>query len=550
MTSHAQPRRSRPGRRTALRWTAVLAAVAAAAAGLSQVPDALAGGDDVEPRCLGPGRVIEVAVTPEVRTAVADVATALNRFDAQAGLCRRTKVTVETPAVVATRVRSGGTRPDVWVPDSSLWLSRAASRAAWAVGQQPSIARTPVVFAVRKEVADGVAVRGAGLAGLVASAPGTSVRLGLPQPDRSAVTAGALLDLQAAVARRAHSAAAPAVLAATLRRTDPSLTGDPAALLDTVSASGDTIAVAVTEQAVAVHNAASNLDAQVEALRPEAGGFALDFPVLAMIRQREVGAAALRLLAGLQSPFGQQRLLAAGLQTPEPDQVAAPSRTVEEAVRTYLSITRGARMLAVFDVSGSMGQVVPDAGGATRMDLARRAAAAAMPLLPPDSRVGLWEFSTDLTARSDHRELFPVGPVAATGNGEDRSAELALAVAGLQQIADGGTGLYDTTLAAVRAVRRDWDPDRVNSVVLLTDGRNDDPDGIDLTTLLRQLKAEADALRPVPVVSLVYGPDADAAALRAISGVTGGAAYVVRDPRRVGEIMLDAFGRRACEPEC
>ncbi len=54
----------------------------------------------------------------------------------------------------------------------------------------------------------------------------------------------------------------------------------------------------------------------------------------------------------------------------------------------------------------------------------------------------------------------------------------------------------------------------------------------------------------MPVISLVYGPDADAAALQAISDVTGGAAYVARDPRRVGDIVLDAFGRRPCEPGC
>ena len=134
--------------------------------------------------------------------------------------------------------------------------------------------------------------------------------------------------------------------------------------------------------------------------------------------------------------------------------------------------------------------------------------------------------------------------------GSERRAALALGVAGLQQIVDGGTGLYDTTLAAGRAVRRGWDTDRVNSVVLLTDGRNDDTDGIDLTTLLAQLRAENDPQRPVPVISLVYGPDADAAALRAISEATGGATYVARDPRQVGQIMLDAFGRRACRPAC
>jgi hypothetical protein len=126
---------------------------------------------------------------------------------------------------------------------------------------------------------------------------------------------------------------------------------------------------------------------------------------------------------------------------------------------------------------------------------------------------------------SDHRELVPLGPLDGPDGGADRRAALALGVAGLQQIVDGGTGLYDTTLAAVRAVRRGWDPDRVNSVVLLTDGRNDDTDGIDLTTLLAELRAENDPQRPVPVISLVYGPDADAAALRAISDATGGATY-------------------------
>ena len=154
------------------------------------------------------------------------------------------------------------------------------------------------------------------------------------------------------------------------------------------------------------------------------------------------------------------------------------------------------------------------------MDLARRAAAGAMPLLPPGSEVGLWEFATKLVGRSDHRELVPLGPLDGPDGGADRRAALALGVAGLQQIVDGGTGLYDTTLAAVRAVRRGWDPDRVNSVVLLTDGRNDDTDGIDLPTLLAQLRAENDPQRPVPVISLVYGPDADAAALRAISDAT------------------------------
>jgi hypothetical protein len=536
-TSHRTPRG-----RTTLRWTALVVAAATGAVVVTQLSGGLPGSAGTAPvSCTGPARVVDVVVAPEVRKAVTVVVAGLNQIDATAQLCRRTRVTVEAPGQVAARLRAGGPRPDVWVPDSTLWVSRAGAAGAHPVGQQPSVASTPVAFAVPAGQAD------SGLGALVARSAGGGVRLGLPHPDQSAVTAGALLALEATAGK--GSADAHAALAATLSHTDPALDGDPASLLDQVARAHDPVAVAVTEQAVTLHNESANLDAQVAMVRPPTGGFVLDFPVVAMSRDRQVVGAALRLLTALHAPRGQQLLQDSGLEPPASAVPMPPSRTIEEAVRSYFSITRGARMLAVFDVSGSMGEQVPGAGGATRMDLARQAAAGAMPLLPRGSEVGLWEFATNLVGRSDHRELLPVGPLDGP-NGDDRRAALALSVAGLQQIVDGGTGLYDTTLAAVRAVRRGWDPDRVNSVVLLTDGRNDDADGIDLATLLAQLRAEDDPQRPVPVISLVYGPDADAPALRAISEATGGATYVARDPRDVGKIMLDAFGRRACRPAC
>jgi hypothetical protein len=538
-TSHRTPRG-----RSALRWTALVAAAATGVLVVTQLSGGLPGsvGSAAPVTCAGPAHVVNVVVAPEVRRAVTAVVAGLNRIDAKSNLCRRTTVQVEAPGQLAARLRAGGPRPDVWVPDSTLWVSRAGVAAAHLEGQQPSVASTPVAFAVPA----GHAVPG--LDALLDRKAGGGVRLGLPHPDQSAVTAGALLALEAAAGEDGGDA--HATLAATLSHTDPSLDGDPATLLNQVARAHEPVAVAVTEQAVTLHNAAANLDEQVDLVRPAAGRFDLDFPVVAMSRDRRVVGAALRLVTALHAPLGQELLQAAGLEPPTSAVPMPPSRTIEEAVRSYFSITRGTRMLAVFDVSGSMGALVPGAGGATRMDLARRAAAGAMPLLPPGSEVGLWEFATKLVGRSDHRELVPLGPLDGPDGGADRRAALALGVAGLQQIVDGGTGLYDTTLAAVRAVRRGWDPDRVNSVVLLTDGRNDDTDGIDLATLLAQLRAENDPQRPVPVISLVYGPDADAAALRAISHATGGATYVARDPRQVGQIMLDAFGRRACRPAC
>ena len=516
-------------------------------------------------------RVIDVVVAPEVARTVAAVVARLDRQDAAQGACRRTSVSVGDPATVASGLRAGKDRPDVWIPDSSLWLSRAATVGASGVGDRPSIAATQVVFAVRESLLPELTGAGAGngagtgngagpLARLVAHAGGTPLRLGLPDAARSAVAAGALLDLRDAVTTSSgDESAVPALMAATLRQADAALTGSPTEMLAQVAGSTEPMVVAVTEQAATAYNATAGRDAAVAVLDSGSGGFVLDFPVVAMSRQRPVGVAAMRLLSALRTPAAQRLLRADGLQAPAAGSAPlAPevASAAETAVRDYLSITRGARMLAVIDVSGSMGQLVAGAGGATRIDLARRAAAAALPLLPPDSQVGLWEFSTNLTEDSDHREVLPVGAVTSPSTGGasagvvDRRTALALGVAGLQFVEGGGTALYDTTLAAVREMRDGWDPERVNSVVLLTDGWNDETDGIDLAELLRLLEKEADPRRPVPVIGLVYGPDGDAVSMTAITDATGGSTYVVRDAREIGPVLLDAFGRRTCRPDC
>ena len=60
------------------------------------------------------------------------------------------------------------------------------------------------------------------------------------------------------------------------------------------------------------------------------------------------------------------------------------------------------------------------------------------------------------------------------------------------QLTTGGTGLYDTTLAAYRQPLRDYNPDYYNSVILLTDGADDDPGSVSLTELLKELRSLKD----------------------------------------------------------
>jgi Mg-chelatase subunit ChlD len=130
--------------------------------------------------------------------------------------------------------------------------------------------------------------------------------------------------------------------------------------------------------------------------------------------------------------------------------------------------------------------------------------------------------------------------------------DFAASIDRLTAVPNGGTGLYDSILAAVRYVRSGYDPSRVNSVVVLSDGRNEfaSAHGITKVQLLTALRKEAEPDRPVRVISVAYGPDSDIAALRSISNVTGGAIYTARNPRDLPVIFRDAIGRRVCSNTC
>lgn len=59
-------------------------------------------------------------------------------------------------------------------------------------------------------------------------------------------------------------------------------------------------------------------------------------------------------------------------------------------------------------------------------------------------------------------------------------ADTLAALQPLRALDGGGTGLYETTLAASHKAQSTYDPHFVNSVVIVTDGANEDPNGISL----------------------------------------------------------------------
>jgi hypothetical protein len=291
---------------------------------------------------------------------------------------------------------------------------------------------------------------------------------------------------------------------------------------------------------------------------PRSGTVLLDYPLVPVASGEEASAAveAAQLVDDrLGSPAGIRQLQEAGFRpasgaptdaeggigTVTEIGVVQPD-AVAELLNTWVALTADARMLAVMDVSASMQEL---AGSRTRVMLARDAALAALGDLPGEWQLGLWAFSLGLgEGAADHTQLAPVQTLAAPSGGTTHRAALSDVVRRLPAMTAGGTALYDTALAAYRAAVASYDPGRFNSVVLLTDGYNDDADGISLRRLLDTLRREQDPSRPVQLITIGMGPEADTEALQRIAEATGAPSHVVRDPRQIVRVFNDALLER------
>jgi Ca-activated chloride channel family protein len=206
---------------------------------------------------------------------------------------------------------------------------------------------------------------------------------------------------------------------------------------------------------------------------------------------------------------------------------------------TWSAITAPSRMLAILDISGSMLEPVPTAGNVTRMAVTVEAARRGLALFDEGWAVGLWTFSTQLDADRDYRQLVPIGPLSAQRDTLNQT------LAGVVPKPNGDTALYDTILAGYRAVQDGWDPGRVNSVVLLTDGENDDANGLSIDQLLDGLKAAMDPKKPIQVILIGIGTSTSESSMRRITDVTGGGVFIAEDPANIGQIFLQAIALRA-----
>jgi hypothetical protein len=317
--------------------------------------------------------------------------------------------------------------------------------------------------------------------------------------------------------------------------------------------------VPVSEQEVYATNKAAERSSLV-AVYPREGSPSLDYPVVRVGSPSGDAAAAVEAVVNrLTSDTARTAALDAGfrdrdgstpsdidgtgIQQATPTALALDPAGVQALLGRLSSLASPSRILAVFDVSTSMEAPV---GDGTRATLARDAAKATLSLVPGDYALGLWVFAYQLENGQDWVELVPTRELDADAEGRPQRDVLDGQLDSIPgRLTPGGTGLYDTTLAAVRAAREDYDPTAINSVLVLTDGTNEDDDsGVQLDALLETLRSEANPERPIKVIGVALGPDADLAALERIAEVTGGAAYSAVDPADLQTVLFDALRQR------
>ncbi|MEC3977937.1 substrate-binding and VWA domain-containing protein [Amycolatopsis sp. H20-H5] len=489
-----------------------------------------------------------------------------------------------------------GPRPDVWTPAASGWVNLLRQSVAGSDrpavlpdGDFPSIANSPLTIAMPKPMAEalGWPAKGIGwreLAALAADPAGWAkynhpewgkFRLGKTNPNISTAGLNATIGAYYAATGTSSDLTAAALAKPEVRQFvgnveqaivhygDNTLTfltnlqqaDDRGAALSYISA------VTVEENSLIGYNQGNPTNdpkargqhakpkVPLVAIYPSDGTLNSDHPYAVLNSADEARKqVAADFLGYLKSPEAQAKFTDLGFRTFE-DKVG-PQATPENGVqanakinlirppgpavldallKSWTDLRKKANVLLVVDVSGSMGDPVKGTGK-SKMDLAKQAAATSLAQFGDKDQVGLWMFSTQLSGDKDYQELVTVGPVGDSGRRDQLKGRLE----GLTP--QNGTGLYDSSLAAYQYMKQHLDPNAINAVVVLTDGRNEDQNGVDLNNLVSQLKTEGGGDN-VRVFTIAYGGDADQDVLRQIAQATQGSEYDSSKPDSIDQVF-------------
>ncbi|MFF4033614.1 substrate-binding and VWA domain-containing protein [Streptomyces sviceus] len=520
---------------------------------------------------------LEVAASPDVAPVLRAAAERAHDENLTSdGRCLDISVTARESYKVRDTLGAGkDPGAQVWVPDSDVWLEQlSADVGATKVARVGNVASSPVGMAMVPAAAKslGWPQKTYGwleLAG--ATLRDDSLKLGAADPARSASGLLALTRLSSAAGQVEGGATQAAAMMKSLSQRISDSDGQLVETLPRDSSGTEqgnpkrNQALVVSEQAAFAHNASAESGDDLDFFYPKDGSPRLDYPYALVDETRlstDESRAAIRFMTYLRRPEQEQLLTDRGFRTSD-DQVSASlvakaggrapqpyaaaagepasATALQEALGTWTITVQSARITTVVDASASMSEPVPGTGR-SRMDVTKASLLQALATFTPEDEIGLWKFSTKLDGDKDYKILVPTDRLGdSTAGGTTQRERLSAAFGGLEPVPGGATGLYDTTLAAYKAATSSYTKGKFNALVVLTDGVNQDPGSISRGALISELEKLSSPARPVPLIVIAVGPDADRAEAEQLAEATGGSGQQVNDPAQIHTVILKAI---------
>lgn len=503
-------------------------------------------------RCVGGQEAVAVVADPSIATAVQEFAESYNK---SAGPIGDRCMVVNVKPADSDAVLNGfigkwpaelGGQPALWIPGSSISAARLAGAAAQkTISESHSLASSPVVLAVRPELAPALAKQNwAALPGLQTN-PNALAGLNLPAWGslRLALPAGGNGDASFLAGEAVAAASVPpgapvtqgtgavhTLLSAQPKLADNSLTEAMNTLLKPGDAATAPVHAVITTEQQLFQRGQSLPDAKsaLASWLPPGPAPVADYPAVLLSGSwltREQASAASEFSRFMHKPDQQAKLAKAGFRVNGEKTPSSPVTTFPSLPSTLsvgddpMRATLAEAMAAPATGQATtimLDQSMPGQEGAkSRLANVIGALQDRIKSLPPTAVVGLWTFDGH-----EGRSEIASGPLADPVNGQPRSAALSAALD--KQYSSGGGAVSFTTLRMIyQDMQANYRAGQTNSLLVITAGPHTDQtlDGPGLQDFIRK---SVDPAKPIAVNVINFGADPDRSTWEAVAQLSGG----------------------------
>ncbi|MFC4372756.1 substrate-binding domain-containing protein [Nocardia halotolerans] len=480
--------------------------------------------------CVEGPATLEVTVDPAVAAPVRAAAEHYNAGKPRVrDHCARVEVTARPSAALVAALAEPGTwdpalgpQPGLWIADSSrsIDLVRVPGLIE---GTPASIATSPIVLGVPDALRQALEQHQIAWADLPRLQQGTldevglsgwgGLRMALPGGDATTAAATAIGSAVSGTEPLTEQAAASGQVVAAVSglAAGASTPADLMTALSAIStdpANDDIHAVAATEQQLGAGG--------VSVFRPAGAAPLADYPAALLSGpwvDKTQNLIASRFIDFLRAPEQAAALAEDGFGPAIGSAPANPDRAaLQQVLATLADPVLGVNATVLLDVSSSMGTAE---GSTTRLATAGAAIASTLQVMPPDFGLGLWTFGKDLAGGDPYRVNVETGLLTQT----QRTA-VGTTVTSLEPSRVSADQAYPSLLAAYRAAVAGHSPGRTNSILLITDGPDDDSP-LSGTDLVDQITAATQSDQPVRIDIIVIGGEGTQT-LQTLAQQTGG----------------------------